>query len=453
MMYQNYRMFMSYWADRLKGDQSHNIFASTNIYNILKYLRVFWDANKKEQERDVKIKDFERILVRKLMEVIENECPDFRIIKKLNPSRAVSLSKDIIIILPSGKLAINENSIEKIDKILELCHEECFKRLVFNSIFDSHVSVKDSEYLTDCILRILVEEHSMEFLDKLPLQSFIRGVVDKYGQQITLALEKDFENHIDVFNSLHRFMCEQLLPAVVDKNDNINNLREQIIGRNYPNELDFKIEYVVNYLREQLKSSQHLIGMDENSKKIILNSNFERLARRIERCFYHYSFVVLIIHIDTFARDRLFSYLFNILKENQFSNFASFYNDKVSPIYSKYRLRAFSPHTLSGIFLDILIVISKFYSFSIPNFSTKLKSIMDNHCSGNSNQELNELITDNSFIIGLRSLFLEEFNNNVSRLVEIIKNISLDKLSEQQRKRIAIQMFLKKLPAKIKGES
>jgi hypothetical protein len=154
------------------------------------------------------------------------------------------------------------------------------------------------------------------------------------------------------------------------------------------------------------------------------------------------------------------SYLSSLLKENQFSNFASFYNDKVSPIYErdniigKSRIRVFSENSLSGIFLDMLIAIAvMLYSFTIPDFSTKLKAIMDNfYYSGHSESghELNDFINDNSFVTGLRTLFVEEFKCNFSRLLDIIKSISFDRLSVQQRKRIAIQIFLKKLPARIK---
>lgn len=137
------------------------------------------------------------------------------------------------------------------------------------------------------------------------------------------------------------------------------------------------------------------------------------------------------------------------LEENrlsQFNNFTSLYNDEVSPVYNKFHINSFSPNTLSSIFVEMLIAISKFYSFSITDFSTKLKAIMDNY----SNIELKDLINNNSFVTNLRSLFVAEFNGNFLQLAEIIKNISLDRLSEQQRKRMAIQMFLKKLPVKIK---
>jgi hypothetical protein len=93
----------------------------------------------------------------------------------------------------------------------------------------------------------------------------------------------------------------------------------------------------------------------------------------------------------------------------------------------------------------MLIIISKYYSFNIPDFSTKLKAVIENY----SNFELDILINDNSFVESLKSLFVNEFTNNFSKLVEIIKKISILRMSEQQRKKIAIHMFLKKLPQKI----
>jgi hypothetical protein len=242
-MYQNYQEFMDYWENRLKGSGSHTIFASINIYNILRYLRVYWDANGRGKPH-LDLKGFEKILVKKLIGLIENECPDLRIIKSLNPSYAESLTNDVIILLPPVRLRINENSIEKIDKLLELYHGEDFKKLVFNHIFDSHLSEKDSKYLTDCILRILVEEHSIDFLDKLPLQSFVRCVMDKYGQQITQELEKDFENHIQIFDNLHRFMREQLLPEIFDDVEKADNFKANITGGEHPTPLHLKLEFV-----------------------------------------------------------------------------------------------------------------------------------------------------------------------------------------------------------------
>jgi hypothetical protein len=454
-MFENYRDFMKYWTDRLKGNRSHLIFASINIYNILKYLKVYWDANKKEREEFVNLKGIERILVKDLLGLIENECPHFKIIKRLNPSCAESLSKDIIILSADRekrlRIRINEGSIKNIDKILKLCHDESFKRLAFNRIFDLNESENDSKYLTDCILRILVEEHCIDFLSTLPVEAFIRCVMDTYSLHITQALEKDFENHMEIFDSLHQFVREELLPAIEGiKSYNVDNPKAQIPSREYPNELRSKMENVVNYLREQFKHGNYIRKTEENSKKIIQDINFEKLAKRVEKCFYHYSFVYLIISLDTSLGDKLSPYLTKILDVNQFSNFTYFYNNRVTPSYYEYRLPLFSRNILSEIFIEMLIIVSKFYSFNIPNFSSKLKTIIDNYYTSNSNNEFNEFMNDNLFVTDLMSFFVAEYGNNLSRLIEILKNISLDKLNQEQRKRTAIQMFLKKLPKRIK---
>ena len=112
------REFIDYWRDRLKGDHTQIIFASINIYNIQRYLRVYWSGG-----GQVELKGIQEILVRNLLGLIENECPDFKIIKMLNPSCAECLSKDIVILeSKKGKLKIkiSEDSIKNIDKILEL---------------------------------------------------------------------------------------------------------------------------------------------------------------------------------------------------------------------------------------------------------------------------------------------------------------------------------------------
>jgi hypothetical protein len=210
-------------------------------------LRVYWDANARGK-KVIELKGFEERLVRDLEELIRNESADFRIIKGLKSSYAASLRCDFILLLPEKKrtndnsmrlidrMGIGVNSIRIIDNILELCHDEKFKRQVFSRIFDSSESERDSKYLTDCVLRILVEEHSIDFLAKLPIQSFVRCVMDKYGQQITQALERDFENHKEIFDNLQKFMRELLLQEI----GNVENFRTQSLSGENSNQLELK---------------------------------------------------------------------------------------------------------------------------------------------------------------------------------------------------------------------
>lgn len=249
-MHENYQDFMNYWKLHLKNTQS--IFGSINVYNVLRYLKVFWDSNTKGKNGIVELRGFEKILVRALVRIIGNESLDFRIIYELDACCAVSLSNDI---MQLSKKGLDDNSMRIIDRILKLCHEERFKREMFYGIFNSTVSAKDSIYLTDCLLRILVEEHSIDFLNKLPLMALIRYVLERYGQQIILALDRDFENHIKIFDNVHKFTREKLFPMM----DDIENFRAQNMTGKYSIQLKPILEYVVNYLREQIKYNTHII--------------------------------------------------------------------------------------------------------------------------------------------------------------------------------------------------
>lgn len=178
----------------------------------------------------------------------------------------------------------------------------------------------------------------------------------KYGHQITQALEKDFENHVEIFSSLQKFMREQLLPAIT----NMDNFKAQSMSGAYSNQLELCIEHVVSYLREQLNSglrNNNLIEKTVNDKKVILGTELENIARRSERYFYYHCFVYLINRLDSPLRDKLVLYLSDILQVNQFDNFVSFYNDKVSPFYNIVRIKNFPPNILSRIFINILVNI------------------------------------------------------------------------------------------------
>jgi hypothetical protein len=50
------------------------------------------------------------------------------------------------------------------------------------------------------------------------------------------------------------------------------------------------------------------------------------------------------------------------------------------------------------------------------------------------------MTNDNPFVERLSTLLVDEFSNNFSRLGEIIRNISIDRLSQQQRAIIAFSL-------------
>lgn len=431
--YKKYHEFANNWKQRLADDE--NIYSVINVYSALKHLKEFWNSSTK-RKGIVDLRVFEKKLVTALIDIVHKKRPDFSLIEKLDKTLADLLRFEIVLL--SG-LGLNNNSIRIIDDVLSLCHQEDFIKDVFNRIFNS--SEEDSTYLTSCILRILVEKHSRDFLVGLPIHAFVRYVLNRYSQDIFPALNKDFENHQQIFDSLHQFAHEKLFPVM----ENVDRFKEQSTSGKYSNQLKINLEHVVNYLREQLK--YNISTLVRENGKIVLNGNFENIARRTEKYFYHQCITYLIIRIDIFRKE-MYSYLLKFLSENnplQFNNFSSLYNDKVGLTYDNYSIKSFSADVLSKIFVNMLIIISNFCPFDIPDFSTRLKSVMDNF----SDISMKDLIQYSPFIKNLRDFFFTEFDNNFLQLVEIVKNINFDKMSQHQRKNIAIHMFLKDLPERI----
>src|SRR5919202_295809 len=166
-MTQGYQFFISYWRECLSDYE--NIFSSINTYSIIKYLKEYWNTGK-NKKKTRGIQGFEKDLVSRLVNIIECSEPDIRIIKELDSNIAKQFETTIKSISNNNNNNLDENSIKILDEVIRICKSEQFKKEIFNRIFTS--SQLESVYLIPCILRILVEEHSREFLDTLPAKVF-----------------------------------------------------------------------------------------------------------------------------------------------------------------------------------------------------------------------------------------------------------------------------------------
>jgi hypothetical protein len=204
-MSQTYHLFISEWRKCLSDYE--RIFSSINTYSILKYLKEYWNS------RNTKISGFEKVLVFRLVDIIEQKEPDIRIIENLDNSAVRELERKTKLLLqPMHQL--NENTINAIDKVISLCHCEQFKIEIFNRIFI--LPQNESVYLIHCILRILIEEHSKEFLDALPVPVFVKYLLQKHNQEIVNLLNHESMTNVNIFNDVLEFIRDNLIPKTKD---------------------------------------------------------------------------------------------------------------------------------------------------------------------------------------------------------------------------------------------
>lgn len=422
-MMQNCQFYVSLWNSYLSNYEL--IFSSLNTYSIIRYLKQYWNSKKR------KLGGFEQALVARLLKIIETEAPDTRIIKKVKGNIAESFEFEIKSLENTHQLC--ESTIKIIDEVIWACQSEIFKEETFNQIFCS--SSDESEYLIQCILRILIEEHSKDFLDKLPKEVLVKYLLRKHYPEIVNALGQDFGNSQAVFDSLVEFMKREFTNKIED----IDKFKSESIDGEWSKQLRVRIDTIINFVIEQLKNNVNL--MRDNN--VILDAQFERLSRRVERYYYHECFIYLINLFDP-TRNHFVRHMHKYLSENypeQFANFFLVYNEKIGFTYDSYNRQFFSADILSDIFFGMIIIVSKFYPFKIPNFPLKLKSVIEKF----DQMEISELINLTSFRTSLQDFFTIEFDNNFYLFMQIIGNIKLDKISKSQLKSTSIHLFLKEL--------
>jgi hypothetical protein len=205
-------------------------------------------------------------------------------------------------------------------------------------------------------------------------------------------------------------------------------------------QLRFQVQHVVNYVIEQLQYGNTVVL---SNGKIALDVNFQKFAKRVEKYYYHRCFIYLLISIDA-TRTETTRYLHGVLSQNYptcLNEFFEFYNEKIGFTYEISSRQYFSAAMLADIFYDSIIILSKFYPFNIVEFGLKLKSIIDSF----SEIKLNELIYRSSFRKSLEDFFVKQFDINFMALIEIVRNIDFNKMSNAQIRNSATHLFLKEL--------
>ena len=214
------------------------------------------------------------------------------------------------------------NSINVIDRVISICHNEQFKKEIFNRIFTSPQS--ESAYLIQCILRILIEEHSKEFLDTLPAKVLVKYLLQKHNQEIVNLLYHEFENNRKILNYLLEFTRERFITETKE----LDNFKSEIINGRLSAQLRLGLQHVVNYVIEQLQYKNTVVL---NDRKIVLNVNFEKFAKRVEKYYYHRCFIYLVNSFDATRRETT-EYTYKVLSENYptyLDKFFDMYNDKI----------------------------------------------------------------------------------------------------------------------------
>ena len=309
---------------------------------------------------------FERNLAKKLLKMLKGRGTEGRILRKIDESKVNNLENEISNLQFNSIL--NKNTKQTVDNVLSLYCNEKFETQFFNKILNS----KDNEasYLIRCLLRILVDKYSKDFLNEFPEYLQKKYLLINLQKVFNNTISGDFKNASDDFIHLLSYMKQKYNMDVNSVNDDgINELIIKCHGN-----LKYRICTIIDFTRYHFNYNSFDFF---EKKEIEFEKRFDSFAMRVERYYLYLclDFLIRLFDIDGIKIQRQIKYL----KDNPSSfleNFCIEYEKKTGIKFNAFEGCVFSSSLVTNIFFDMMTaLISSLYRIRVSNFSFNLKTI------------------------------------------------------------------------------
>lgn len=354
----------------------------------------------------------------KIDEIIELSLPDFEVLTHINKNISNDL-RNVIKSIISVK-EINNDQRDFFIKVLSIIQSEIFIKALLSFFYRvSH----DSKYAVVCILRILIERFSIEYLRQIPDKLFNKLYIKINYENIRESVSKDIYEFKYIFNN----GINETKQLVIKKLNNMSSDGD-------PSFNSFKISLPVIFysLIENLSRST------SNNNEIYNDYKFNKIISVAKKYYLTHlaSYCIDIVHGNP-KNSTITNILEKSLKQKNPYNFVKTIYEKFHYNFTFNDIDFLNDTLLYYIFHKILVYIITLNDINIPNFDNDLKILIDK----NINSKIENWIYSSAFKKELEYFFEKRFKKDVNLILNGFDKINLNLFNENQLKNIITYEF------------